>query len=313
MTMPDPPLFAQLIPPLLDRLIKEGSEAVRRQFVISPEEEMISLDDLADPIGDEAHSPLPGIVRRYPNRVLLKPLMACAVHCRFCFRREAMGNGGRLSSDLLSASLAYIANEKDIFEVILTGGDPLMLPPEEMRGIIVALSAIPHVEIIRIHTRLPIAAPERLSEEMLAALASAKPIFLAIHCNHADELTKEAREAIARLDKAGFPLLSQSVLLAGVNDDPQILAALMRGLLSLKVKPYYLHQCDKARGNSHFRVSLARGQEIISELRNLVPGIGMPAYVLDIPGGHGKVPVGPCHWDGKGTVSDQHGGVREYE
>ncbi len=310
--MPDPPLFAQLIPPLLDHLIKEGSEAVRRQFVISPEEEVISPDDLADPIGDEAHSPLPGIVRRYPNRVLLKPLMACAVHCRFCFRREAMGNGGRLSSDLLSDALDYIANEKEIFEVILTGGDPLMLPPEEMRRIIVALSAIPHVEIVRLHTRLPIAAPERINAEMLEALVSTKPIFIAIHCNHSDELTKEAREAIAKLDKAGFPLLSQTVLLAGVNDDPQIMAALMRGLLSLKVKPYYLHQCDKARGNSHFRVALARGQEIVSELRNLVPGIGMPAYVLDIPGGHGKVPVGPCHWDGGGTVRDHHGSVREY-
>jgi lysine 2,3-aminomutase len=310
--MPDPPFFAQLIPPLLDRLVKQGCEAIARQFVISPKESLISPDDLADPIGDAVHSPLPGIVRRYTNRVLLKPFMACAVHCRFCFRREAMGNSGRLSADLLANALAYIAREREIFEVILTGGDPLMLSPSELGRIVQAIEEMPHVQIIRLHTRLPIAAPERLNAGMLAALACAKPIFIAIHCNHADELTPEAQAAITKLDKAGFPLLSQTVLLAGVNDDPHILATLMRALLSLKVKPYYLHQCDKARGNAHFRVPLARGQEIISDLRNLVPGIGMPSYMLDIPGGNGKVPVGPCHWDGKGKIYDHQGKATRY-
>jgi lysine 2,3-aminomutase len=270
-------------------------DPIAKQFVPSVRETEIAPDELADPIGDEARSPVKGIVHRYPDRVLLKPLHVCPVYCRFCFRREKVGPGGEaLSTAELAAALAYIRDHGEIWEVILTGGDPLMLAPRRLGELIAALDAIPHVAVIRIHSRVPVVDPGRVSDELVAALKPKRAgLWFGIHCNHARELTVEARGALARLADAGFPLLGQSVLLAGVNDDVDTLEQLMRALVTARVKPYYLHHPDLVRGTGHFRVSIERGQALMKALRGRLSGIAQPSYVLDVPGGHGKVPIGP--------------------
>jgi lysine 2,3-aminomutase len=251
---------------------------------------------LADPIGDVARSPVKGIVHRYPDRVLLKPLHACAVYCRFCFRREMVGPGGEaLSGDELDAALAYIRDNPSVWEVVVTGGDPFLLSPRRLRTITQALSAMPQVGVVRLHTRIPAADPGRVTDELIAALTAPDlATWVAVHINHADELTAEVRAALARLVEAGIPLLGQTVLLKGVNDNPAALEALFRGLVRNRVKPYYLHHPDLAAGTSHFRGSLAEGQALVKSLRGRVSGLCQPTYVLDIPGGHGKAPAAPA-------------------
>ena len=208
-------------------------------------------------------------MHRYPDRVLLKPLHACPVYCRFCFRREKVGPGGdALSADEMARAVAYIRERPAIWEVILTGGDPLMLSPRRLGDLVAALDAIPHVSVVRVHSRVPVVDPERVNDELIKALKPGRvPVWLAVHCNHARELTAGARAALARLADAGVPLLGQTVLLAGVNDDADTLAALMRALVSARVKPYYLHHPDLVRGTGHFRVSIARGRELVKALR----------------------------------------------
>jgi lysine 2,3-aminomutase len=250
----------------------------------------------ADPIGDHAHSPVAGIVHRYPDRVLFKLVHVCAVYCRFCFRREMVGPGkdSALPDEAYAGALAYIRSHKQIWEVILTGGDPLMLSPRRLKQVMADLAAIDHVRIIRLHTRVPVADPERISEEMVGALnVDGATIWVALHANHASELTAAARAACARLVDAGIPMVSQSVLLAGVNDTPADLEALMRALVECRIKPYYLHHGDLAPGTAHLRTTLAHGQELMRQLRGRVSGLCQPDYVLDIPGGAGKSPVGP--------------------
>jgi lysine 2,3-aminomutase len=304
LTTPDPQLeaaarsMAIALTPEVTALIDRddlANDPIARQFVPSVHETEIAPEELADPIGDEARSPVKGIVHRYPDRVLLKPVHVCPVYCRFCFRREKVGPGGEaLSSAELSAALAYIRDHNEIWEVILTGGDPLMLAPRRLGELLAALDAISHVAVIRIHTRVPIVDPGRVSDELVAALKSKRAgLWFGIHCNHARELTAEARGALARLADAGFPLLGQSVLLAGVNDDGDTLEQLMRGLVTARVKPYYLHHPDLVRGTGHFRVSIERGQALMKALRGRLSGLAQPTYVLDVPGGHGKVPIGP--------------------
>lgn len=299
------------VPPALLPLLAEP--ALRRQFVPSAAELEAAADDLADPIGDDAHSPLPGIVHRYPDRVLLKPLLACPVYCRFCFRRDAVGpDGGALTPKQIDAAIAYVAARPEIFEVILSGGEPLLLAPAKLRALLERLRAIPHVAVLRIHTRLPIAAPERVTPALLAALGEPPP-WLVVHCNHAAELAPPQVEALARLRRAGVPLLAQSVLLRGVNDDVAVLEALMRALVRAGVKPYYLHHPDLVPGTAHFRLSLAEGQRLVAGLRGRLSGIAQPTYVLDIPGGYGKVPAGMTHVDAEtGRVIDTKGRGRAY-
>jgi lysine 2,3-aminomutase len=272
-------------------------DPIAKQFVPSARETEIAPEELADPIGDEARSPVKGIVHRYPDRVLLKPLHVCPVYCRFCFRREKVGPGGEaLISAELEGALAYIRGHSEIWEVILTGGDPLMLSPRRLGELIAALDAIAHVAVIRVHSRVPIVDPGRISDELVAVLRPKRAgLWFGIHCNHARELTTEARGALARLADAGFPLMGQSVLLAGVNDDVETLDQLMRALVTARVKPYYLHHPDLVRGTGHFRVSIERGQALIKALRRRLSGLAQPAYVLDVPGGHGKVPIGPAY------------------
>jgi len=298
------------------------SDAIARQFVPSAEELVIAREELGDPIGDESHMPLQdgapvkGIVHRYADRVLLKPIHACAVYCRFCFRREQVGPGGdALDANELQAALDYIRAHREIWEVILSGGDPLVMSPRRLREIIEQLAAIDHVGVIRIHTRLPVADPAKIDAETVAALTCAKAVYVVLHCNHADELTPEAKAACARLVDVGIPMLAQSVLLAGVNDDEAAMEALMRALVANRIKPYYLHHPDLARGTGHFRLPIERGQEILRGLRGRVSGLCQPTYVLDIPGGHGKVPIGPSYLarDEAGwTVADPHGNRHDY-
>ena len=286
--------------PEMAALIDRGDLAgdpIACQFVPSVRETEIAPEELPDPIGDEARSPVKGIVHRYPDRVLLKPLHVCPVYCRFCFRREKVGPGGEaLTADELAAALAYIRNRPEIWEVILTGGDPLMMSPRRLADLIAALDAIDHVAVIRIHSRVPIVDPGRVTDEIVAALKPRRaPVWLAVHCNHARELAPVTRAALARLADTGIPLMGQTVLLAGVNDDAATLEQLMRALVSARVKPYYLHHPDLVRGTGHFRVPIARGQALMVALRARLSGLAQPTYVLDVPGGHGKVPIGPAY------------------
>jgi lysine 2,3-aminomutase len=280
---------------LIDRT--DAGDPIARQFVPSVRETEIAPEELSDPIGDEARSPVKGIVHRYPDRVLLKPLHVCPVYCRFCFRREKVGPGGEaLSPAELAAALAYIRERPEIWEVILTGGDPLMMAPRRLGELIAALDAIEHVGVIRIHSRVPIVDPSRITGELLAAITPRRAtLWIGVHCNHPRELSPAARAALAMLADAGIPLIGQTVLLAGVNDDVETLDQLMRALVSARVKPYYLHHPDLVRGTSHFRVSIERGQELMRALRGRLSGLAQPTYVLDVPGGHGKVPIGPAY------------------
>jgi lysine 2,3-aminomutase len=290
-------------------------DAVALQFVPDVAELTVRAEELADPIGDLAHSPVRGVTHRYPDRVILAATHTCEVYCRFCFRREAVGEEGALPEGDLAAALDYVAANPAIWEVILTGGDPLVLSPRRIAAIMARLRAIPHVQIVRFHSRVPVVAPARITEEMVAALRSGPVAYVVVHTNHAQELTEAARAALGRLADAGVPLLSQTVLLRGINDNADTLEALFRALLPLRVVPYYLHHCDLARGTSHFRTTIAEGQAIMAALRGRLSGIGVPTYVLDIPGGFGKVPIGPGYVadDGQGyVITDWRGGQHRY-
>lgn len=307
-------------PALIERIDRDDpADPVARQFVPDARELDTREEELADPIGDEAHSPVPGIVHRYPDRVLLKLVGVCAVYCRFCFRREMVGPGAEtsLSDEALDAALAYIAGHPDIWEVVLTGGDPLVASPRRLADLMARLAAIGHVKIVRFHTRVPVAAPERVTAALADALRHPRlTTYVAVHANHSRELGAPARTAIARLADAGIALVSQSVLLRGVNDDPDMLATLFRALVECRVKPYYLHHPDLAPGTAHFRLPITRGHELMRALRGRLSGLALPTYVLDIPGGYGKVPIGPDYLEPTPEgwrVTDYCGGVHAYE
>jgi lysine 2,3-aminomutase len=300
--------YAIAIPPALQALIEAPDDPIGRQFIPSPAELHTAPHERADPIGDAHLSPLKGIVHRYPDRALLKPLLACPVYCRFCFRREQVGPaGGLLSEAELAACYDWLRARPAIREVILTGGDPLTLSPRRLGDILAALAAIPHVELLRIHTRVPVAVPESVTATLAAALRTDKPLWLVLHSNHVRELTPQALAALRRLQAEGIPVLGQSVLLRGVNDSVPALEALFRAMLRARVKPYYLHQLDPAPGTARFHVPIAEGQALLAALRGRISGMALPTYVLDIPGGHGKVPIGPGYLPGDGTVRDPWG------
>jgi lysine 2,3-aminomutase len=272
----------------------EPNDPIARQFMPNRAELDSRPEEMPDPIGDDAHSPVAGIVHRYPDRVLLKPVSVCAVYCRFCFRRETVGQGRALSREQLAAALDYIRAHREIWEVILTGGDPLVLSPRRLATIVKALAEIEHVKIIRVHSRVPVVEPARVTGALVRALmAPGQATYVVLHANHARELTPAARAACARLIDAGIPMLSQSVLLHGVNDDAAALGELMRTLVECRIKPYYLHHGDLAPGTGHWRTSIAEGQALMRALHGRLSGLCQPTYVLDIPGGHGKSPIGP--------------------
>lgn len=309
--------YAVAVTPAMAELMDAADPAdpIARQFVPDPAELVSAPGEAPDPIGDFAHSPVEGIVHRYPDRVLLKPTHLCAVYCRFCFRREMVGPEGLqpLSPAALDAALAYIASHPEVWEVIVTGGDPLVLSPRRLRELTRRLAAIDHVKVVRFHTRVPAVDPGRVTDELVAALKSrAQAVYVALHADHPRELTPAARAACARIVDAGIPMVSQSVLLRGVNDDPETLAALMRAFVESRIKPYYLHHGDLAPGASHHRTTLAEGRALMRALRGALSGLAQPTYVLDIPGGHGKVPVGPDYLATDGQVEDPDGVLRPY-
>jgi lysine 2,3-aminomutase len=310
--------YAVAITPDILRLIdrNDADDPIARQFVPDVRELQHHPEELADPIGDDRFSPVPGIVHRYPDRVLLKLTHVCPVYCRFCFRRETVGPGGSqaLAGAALDAALSYITAHRGIWEVVLTGGDPFMLSPRRIKDIVQRLGAIAHVRVHRWHTRVPIAEPARVTPDLVAALRSGPhTVYVALHANHARELTDAVRSACALLLDAGIPMLSQTVLLRGINDDAATLAQLMRALVACRIKPYYLHQADLAPGTRHLRTTIAEGQAIVRALRGKVSGIAQPTYVLDIPGGHGKVPIAPTYLSQDGsTVSDPDGVAHPY-
>jgi lysine 2,3-aminomutase len=278
----------------------------------------IRPEELPDPIGDKAHEPVEGVVHRYPDRVLLKVVSVCPVYCRFCFRREMVGpdKDSNLTSAELETALAYIRAHPEIWEVILTGGDPFMLSSRRAAALTRELEAIPHVKIIRWHTRMPVADPARVSAEYVAAVRSrTKAVYVAVHCNHARELTPEARAALARMADSGIVLLSQSVLLKGVNADIDTLADLMWSLVQARVRPYYLHHPDLAPGTGHFRLSVEEGQALVRALRDRVSGLAQPHYVVDIPGGVSKALASPSDVeiaDGQTRLRGRDGAWRDY-
>jgi lysine 2,3-aminomutase len=295
----------------------DPADPIAAQFVPRPAELADTLEDQADPIGDDRWSPMPGVVHRYPDRVLLKPMLLCPVYCRFCFRREVVGKkGAMLDREALERALDYIRKRPQIWEVIVTGGDPFLLAPRRLAEIVRMLDQIRHLCVIRFHTRVPVVDPRRITAALVAALAVEKAVYVVIHVNHPRELTAQMREAVLRLTRAGIPLLSQTVLLRGVNDNAVILEALFRGLVAMRVKPYYLHHPDLARGTSHFRVGIAAGQRLANSLRGTISGLCQPTYVLDIPGGYGKVPIAPCAITPEGSsgwsVEDSAGARHPY-
>ncbi|MBL8699904.1 MAG: lysine-2,3-aminomutase-like protein [Alphaproteobacteria bacterium] len=307
--------YAIAITPEMAELIAPGDpgDPIARQFLPTDAELVTTPDERADPIGDARHSPIKGLVHRYPDRVLLKPTHACPVYCRFCFRREMVGPGGEaLDAAELAAALDYVRARPAIREVILSGGDPLVLSARRIGEIVAAIDTIEHVDVVRLHSRVPLVDPGRIDDAMVAALNTRKALFVVLHANHAREFTPAGRAACARLVGAGIPMLSQSVLLRGVNDDVATLEALLRSFLACRIKPYYLHHPDLAPGTAGFRLGIEEGQRLVRQLRGRLSGLAQPLYVLDIPGGHGKVPVGPGYLR-DGGVEDPGGTLHEID
>ena len=313
--------YALALPPALAALIdpNDAADPIARQFIPDGRELMRDAKEIDDPIGDGLKSPLPGLVHRYPDRVLIKLVSVCAVYCRFCFRREMVGPGkAALDEAQFAAALEYIRARPQIWEAILTGGDPLALSPRRLAAVTAALAGIEHLRVLRWHTRLPVAAPERITAALARALTHDvdQTVYVALHANHPRELTEAARAACRRLRAAGVTLISQSVLLKGVNDDVETLAALMRRFVEFGVKPYYLHHADLAPGTAHLRTTIAQGQALMRALRPRLSGLAMPAYTLDIPSGRGKAPIGPSYIEDAGAngyrVLDANGEWADY-
>lgn len=304
--------YAVAVTPAVAELVP-GSPEVARQFLPTADELVQAPGELADPIGDAAHSPIEGIVHRYPDRVLLTANHACAVYCRFCFRRETVGPQARpLSAAKLDAAVAYVADHPEVWEVIVTGGDPFVLSPRRIADLTARIGRVGHVKVVRFHTRVPAVDPGRVTPALVEALkAPGQTAWVALHANHPDELTEAAAAACARIIDAGVPMVSQTVLLKGINDDPAVLEALMRRFVELRIKPYYLHHPDLAPGTAHFRNTVAEGQALMRGLWGRVSGLCQPTYVLDIPGGHGKAPIGPCY-EADGQVEDPWGRRHAY-
>lgn len=290
--------YAVAITPAMEALLEADapSDPIAAQFRPDVRELEHTPQERADPIADARFSPLPGLVHRYPDRVLIKLVSACPVYCRFCFRRESVGPGAEapLRAERLEAALAYIAARPAIWEAVLTGGDPFVISAARAAEVTQRLAAIPHLKILRWHTRVPVVDPARVTPEFVAALkAPGATTWVAIHANHPRELTGAARAAIGRLVDAGIPCVSQSVLLKGVNDDAATLDALMRAFVEARVKPYYLHHPDLAPGTGHFRLAIDEGQRLLRALHASASGLCQPTYVLDAPDGAIKAPLTP--------------------
>jgi len=282
------PYFASL----MDR--HDPNCPIRRQ-VIPTEREMVPFTaEMVDSLSEDEHSPVPGLVHRYPDRVLMLVTTQCASYCRFCTRSRIVGNAAaQFSRSNHDAQIRYIAGNPQIRDVLLSGGDPLTLPPRILEDLLRRLRAIPHVEVIRIGSRVPVFLPQRITPDLVAMLHQFHPLWMNIHFNHPKEITPEVEIALARLADAGIPLGSQTVLMAGINDCPNIMKDLMHKLVRNRVRPYYIYQCDLVHGAGHFRTPVSVGIEIIESLRGHTSGFAVPTFVIDAPHGGGKVPIGP--------------------
>jgi lysine 2,3-aminomutase len=288
--------LALAITPYFFNLIDGADEncPIRRQVVPRVEETYTAPWEMSDPCGEDSHSPVPGLVHRYPDRVLFLVTDRCAAYCRYCTRSRMVSNAtGYDFHPEFDRQIEYVRQHPEIRDVLMSGGDPLLLSDEKLEFLLSRLRAIPHVEFLRLGTRIPIFLPQRITPELCAMLRQYHPLFISIHSNHPRELTTEAREALGRLADAGVPLGNQTVLLRQVNDHPAVMRALMQKLLMCRVKPYYIYQCDLISGSAHLRSSVRRGLEIMESLRGHTSGYAVPQYVIDAPGGGGKVPINP--------------------
>jgi len=311
--------LALAITPYFFNLIDPADEncPVRRQVVPRLEETHTAPWEMSDPCGEDAHSPVPGLVHRYPDRVLFLVTDRCASYCRYCTRSRLVSNAsGYDFHPAFDQQIAYIAAHPEVRDVLLSGGDPLLLNDEKLENLLSRLRAIPHLEFLRIGTRIPIFLPQRITPELCAMLKQFHPLFVSVHVNHPRELTTEVRDALGRLADAGIPLGNQSVLLKHVNDDADVMTALVQKLLLCRVKPYYLYQCDLIAGSAHLRAPVAKGIEIMDKLRGFTSGYAVPTYVIDAPGGGGKVPINPeyilCRNAGRVLIRNFEGKVFEY-
>jgi lysine 2,3-aminomutase len=309
----DPGRFRTLVTPYFASLMdpEDPNCPIRRQ-VIPTDREMVPFDaGEADSLGEDAHSPVPGLVHRYPDRVLMLVTTECASYCRFCTRSRIVGDSrSQFSSADHERQIAYIAATPQVRDVLISGGDPLVMSQRVLEGLLRRLRAVPHVEIIRIGTRVPVFLPQRVTDDLVAMLRQYHPVWMNIHFNHPKEITPEVEVALAHLADGGIPLGSQTVLLAGINDCPSIILALVQKLVRNRVRPYYLYQCDLVQGAGHFRTPVAKGIEVMEALRGHTSGFAVPTYVIDAPEGGGKVPVLPNYLL---SMSERQAVVRNYE
>lgn len=301
------PHFLNLIDP------NNPNDPLRRQVIPVDAENHVAPDELGDPVGEEKHSPVPGLVHRYPDRVLLIVTDRCASYCRFCTRsRLVSGTGESRFLPQIEAALGYIAGHPEIRDVLISGGDPLLLADEKIDALLGRLRAIPHVEFVRIGTRVPVFLPQRITPELCEILKKHGPVWMSVHVNHPNEISRETALALEQLAFAGVVLGSQSVLLRGVNDDAATLRSLVHRLLQVRVRPYYLYACDLILGSAHWRTPVSKGLEIIRSLRGWTSGYAVPQFVIDAPGGGGKIPLNPDYVehiseDGKFTLRNFRG------
>ncbi|MBN2145634.1 MAG: KamA family radical SAM protein [Candidatus Aureabacteria bacterium] len=291
---------------------------IRKQFIPSGKEKYISPLEMSDPCGEDGHSPVPGIVHRYPDRVLFLATDICAVYCRYCTRSRLVGhNSGLHFNETVEKGLDYIRGNKKVRDVLISGGDPLLMSDERIEMILKSLREIPHVELVRIGSRIPIVLPQRITDKLCTMLEKYHPLFISVHVNNPKELTPEVKEATSKLCKAGIPLGCQSVLLRGINDSAETMKALVQKLLTFRIRPYYLYHCDLVKGTSHLRTSITKGIGIMRKLRGFTTGYAVPTYVLDAPGGGGKIPIEPnnimSQKDGMVRLRNWAGKIYEYK
>ena len=306
------PYYANLID------IQAAHCPIKAQAIPSGAEADVVQSDMLDPLEEDRDSPVPGLTHRYPDRVLLLITDVCSMYCRHCTRRRVVGQEDRqFDPTYFQQAIDYISDNPEIRDVIISGGDPLMVGTKKLEYVLQSLRAIPHVEIIRIGTRLPVVLPMRITPKLIKMMRKYHPIYISTHFNHAKEITPESSKACAMLADGGFPINNQSVLLRGVNDCPHVMKELNQKLLTIRVRPYYLYQCDLSRGISHFRTSLGRGIQIIEALRGHTSGLAVPTFVVDLPGGGGKVPVMPNYMitrsDDKAVLRNYEGAITVYE
>ena len=288
LTMAIPPYFASLIDP------DNPACPIRRQCIPTRQELRVSPGELADPCGEDKDSPIRGLVHRYPDRVLFLVSDQCAMYCRHCTRSRILKDSrSQFNSSTYDEALHYIREHKDVRDVLVSGGDPLLLNDSLLEYLLQSIKAIPHVEFVRIGTRVPVSLPQRITPTLLSMLKKYSPLWISIHCNHPQELTPRVRDACSALADVGIPLGSQTVLLKGINDNPSTMKTLMHSLLKIRVRPYYIYQCDPVVGTQHFRSTIQSGLHIMEQLQGFTSGYAVPTFVLDAPGGGGKIPLNP--------------------